>query len=224
MNAAVETATSGGRPFDDERRSAAPLSPRGKALKQARQGQNDRGSDADLRVGRNHANEPCSYRNTEDRKQQRRLSPAPVTEPANKETTERPNEEAYAEHSECRQKGDRLAAVREEIPPKNSGEIGVNGEVVEFEDVTRRHRGNGDQTGPLLRGSCAKGNFNRGGGNGIHGRLLKQTSDECSVAPLPAHPELRLKRRADRPRNCEQDEELSTMWTRKDYSAQPLAT
>src|SRR5260370_4765289 len=152
MNAAVEAATSGGRPLDDERRSAAPLSPRGKALKQARQGQHDRSGDADLRVGRDHANQACSCRHNEDRKQQRRLSPAPVTEPANQETTERPNEEADAEYSECRQKGDRLAAVREKIPTKNSSEIGVNGEVIQFEDVTCRHRGNGEQTGSVVTG------------------------------------------------------------------------
>src|SRR5258708_6921873 len=101
MNAAVETATSGGRPFDDERRSATPLSPRGKALKQARQGQHDRSSDADLRIGRDHANQACSYRHQEDRKQQRRLSPAPVTEPANKETTERIDLETASRTKDC---------------------------------------------------------------------------------------------------------------------------
>src|ERR1700736_2869833 len=176
MNAAVEAATSGGRPFDDERRSATPLSPRGKALKQARQVQHDRSGDADLRIGRDHANEACSHRHKEDRKQQRRLSPAPVTEPANKETTERPNEEAYAEYSECGQKGDRLAAAREEIPPKNTSEIGVNSEIIEFEDVTSRHRGNCHQARPLRRGICAEGNFDRDGDSGIHARLLKHVA------------------------------------------------
>src|SRR6185437_314947 len=76
-----------------------------------------------------------AQRHQEDGCEQRLLAPARIAEPPDHHGAERAGEEPDAECREAREQRCRLAAAREEVPPDDAGNEGVDRKIIPFEEI-----------------------------------------------------------------------------------------
>ncbi len=126
------------RVLGDVSRRAAVLATEREALGEAQRHQQDRRPDADLRIGRQHADQRRRQAHDDDRDEEGVLAADQVADAPEQERAQRAHGEAGAEGREAREERRRVVARREEERREEHGEGAVQVEVVPLEDGAER--------------------------------------------------------------------------------------
>ena len=127
----------------DVSRCSAVLPAESEALRKPKCHEQHRGPDADLRIGRQHANERGREAHHDDRDQEGVLAAYQVADAPEDQRAEGPHGETRAEGRQAREEGRRLIARRKEERRKEDGERAVQVKVVPLEYGAER-RGKDD--------------------------------------------------------------------------------